>query len=105
DLERAKLAEAAAGAGSFKITFYSSYGRRGMGGALVHKQTVAMNRAQMAELGLTWGSVIYVTSQRGWSGWYTVTDGGPEYGTVDIFLENYSELPWWGVERGVVVSY
>ena len=64
-----------------------------------------MNGAQMAELGLSYGQLIYVVSQRGWSGWYTITDTGCSHGTIDIFLENYSTLPWWGVERGVAIAY
>jgi 3D (Asp-Asp-Asp) domain-containing protein len=95
----------AAGGGGFKLSFYSSSGRRGSGGKLIHKQTVAMNRDQMASLGISFGSQIYLVSQKGWSGWYTVTDTGVDHGTVDIFLENYSELPWWGVERGIAIVY
>jgi 3D (Asp-Asp-Asp) domain-containing protein len=59
----------------------------------------------MSELGISFGSQIYVISQRGWSGLYTVTDGGVPYGTIDIFLENYSSLPSWGVENGIKISY
>ena len=59
-----------------------------------------MNGQQVADLGLKRGDEIYVISQKGWSGYYTITDSGCAYGTIDIYV-NRGDIPSWGVEYDV----
>ena len=83
----------------FKITFYStdkSYEH------LIPGKTVAMNSEQVADLGLKRGDEIYVKSQKGWSGYYKITDSGCAYGTIDIYV-NRADIPSWGVEYDVEI--
>ena len=61
-----------------------------------------MNSQQKADLGIKNGDYIFLRSNRGWSGFYEVTDCGCAYGTVDIYID-YAYLPHWGVERGVQI--
>ena len=85
--------------GEFKITFYStSY----VSPHLVPRETVAMNSQQVADLGLKRGDEIYVKSNKGWSGFYRITDSGCAYGTIDIYV-NSTDIPHWGVEYGVQI--
>jgi hypothetical protein len=63
-----------------------------------------MNRQMMADLGLSFGSRVYIVSQRGWSGSYIVTDVCPTYGTIDIFVADRSSIPRWGVETGISIT-
>jgi len=83
----------------FKITFYST---SAVYAHLVPNETVAMNSQQVADLGLKRGDEIYVKSNRGWSGFYRITDSGCAYGTIDIYID-YKDLPHWGVEYGVKI--
>jgi len=83
----------------FKITFYST---TAVFSHLVPNETVAMNSQQVADLGLRHGDEIYVKSNRGWSGFYRITDSGCAYGTIDIYID-YKDLPHWGVEYGVKI--
>jgi len=82
------------------ITFYSGSGGRGAGGALVPGETCAMNYQQMAEMGIGYGTEVYVISGRGYSGVWRVVDTGCAYGTIDLFVPR-GTIPRWGVERGV----
>ena len=61
-----------------------------------------MNEQQVADLGLKRGDEIYVISQKGWSGYYTITDSGCAYGTIDIYV-NRKDIPSWGVEYNVQI--
>ena len=61
-----------------------------------------MNTQQVADLGLKKGDEIYVVSQKGWSGYYTITDAGCAYGIIDIYV-NRSDIPSWGVEYDVTI--
>jgi len=61
-----------------------------------------MNTQQVADLGLKNGDEIYVISQKGWSGYYTITDCGCAYGTIDIYV-NRGDIPSWGVEQNVQI--
>ena len=63
-----------------------------------------MNSQHVADLGLKRGDYIYLRSNRGWSGFYQITDSGCAYGTIDIYID-YAYLPHWGVERGVQILY
>ncbi|MDR3364528.1 MAG: hypothetical protein LBS91_06245 [Clostridiales Family XIII bacterium] len=58
-----------------------------------------MNSQQVADLGLERGDEIFVKSRKGWSGFYTITDSGCAYGTIDIYIDA-EDLPSWGVEYG-----
>ena len=83
----------------FKITFYSTdktYEH------LIPGKTVAMNSQQVAELGLRKGDEIYIKSGKGWSGFYTITDSGCAYGTIDIYVAR-GEIPSYGVEYDVTI--
>ena len=62
-----------------------------------------MNTQQVADLGLKLGDEIYVISQKGWSGYYRITDCGCAYGTIDIYV-NRSDIPSWGVEHDVRIQ-
>jgi len=81
----------------FKITYYST---SQVYSHLIPGKTVAMNSQQVADLGLKRGDEIYVKSNRGWSGFYKITDSGCAYGTIDIYV-NRGDIPHWGVEYGV----
>ena len=61
-----------------------------------------MNSQQVADLGLRKGSEIFVRSNKGWSGFYTITDSGCAYGTIDIYVER-GGVPWYGVEYNVQI--
>jgi len=61
-----------------------------------------MNSQQVADLGLKRGDEIFVMSNKGWSGFYKITDNGCAYGTIDIYID-YADLPSWGVEYGVKI--
>lgn len=69
---------------------------------LRYRETVAMNTQHVADLGLKRGDYIFLRSNRGWSGFYQITDSGCAYGTVDIYID-YAYLPSWGVEHGVQI--
>ena len=84
---------------TFKITFYStsaSYEH------LVPGKTIAMNTQQVEDLGLKRGDEIFVKSNKGWSGFYKITDSGCAYGTIDIYVDR-SDIPSWGVEYDVTI--
>ena len=84
---------------TFKITFYSA------SGTYTHlrpRETVAMNSQQVADLGLRRGDEIFVRSNKGWAGFYQITDSGCAYGTIDIFV-NRGDIPSYGVEYGVQI--
>ena len=83
----------------FKITFYSSSASYSH---LIPNETVAMNSQQVADLGLKRGDEIFVRSNRGWSGFYKITDSGCAYGTIDIYID-YKDLPSWGAENGAMI--
>ena len=83
----------------FRITFYSSSGSYSH---LIPNETVAMNSQQVADLGLKRGDEIFVRSNRGWSGFYKITDSGCAYGTIDIYID-YKDLPSWGAENGAMI--
>ena len=83
----------------FRITFYSSSASYSH---LIPNETVAMNSQQVADLGLKRGDEIFVRSNRGWSGFYTITDSGCAYGTIDIYID-YKDLPSWGAENGAMI--
>ena len=83
----------------FKLTFYTTEGSYDH---LVPGKTVAMNADQVAALGLKKGDEIYVISQKGWSGYYTITDHGCAEGIIDIYV-NRADIPHWGVEYGVEI--
>ncbi|MCL2111671.1 MAG: hypothetical protein FWH32_05425 [Clostridiales bacterium] len=83
----------------FKISYYSTSREFSH---LRPNETVAMNSQQIADLGLKMGDQIFVMSRRGWSGFYTITDTGCAYGTVDIYV-NRSDIPHWGIEHNVGV--
>ena len=61
-----------------------------------------MNQQQVADLGLKKGDTIYVISKKGWSGYYTITDHGCAYGTIDIYVL-WEDIPSWGVEYDVEI--
>ena len=61
-----------------------------------------MNSQQVADLGLRRGDEIFVKSNRGWSGYYKITDSGCAYGTIDIYVNSW-EIPSWGVEYGATI--
>ncbi len=61
-----------------------------------------MNSQQVADLGLKRGDEIFVRSNKGWSGFYKITDSGCAYGTIDIYV-NRSDIPSYGVEYGVQI--
>ena len=81
----------------FKITFYSTEQQYEQ---LIPGKTVAMNSQQVADLGLSRGDDIFILSNKGWSGFYTITDSGCAYGTIDIYV-NRSDIPSYGIENGV----
>ena len=83
----------------FKITFYSTEAEYEH---LIPGKTVAMNTMQVADLGLKRGDMIYVKSNKGWSGFYTITDSGCAYGTIDIYVAP-GEIPSYGVEYDVEI--
>ena len=83
----------------FKITFYSTEKQYDQ---LIPGKTVAMNSQQVADLGLKRGDEIFVLSNKGWSGFYTITDSGCAYGTIDIYV-NSSDIPSYGIENGVMI--
>jgi hypothetical protein len=56
----------------------------------------------MNNMGISFGQQIYINSNRGWSGWYTVTDICGTAGTIDIYTEG--SIPTWGTESGVSIS-
>ena len=61
-----------------------------------------MNSQQVADLGLKKGDEIFVKSRKGWSGFYTITDSGCAYGTIDIYV-NSEDIPSYGVEHDVEI--
>ena len=61
-----------------------------------------MNSEQVADLGLKKGDEIFIKSRKGWSGFYTITDHGCAYGTIDIYV-NRSDIPSYGVEYDVEI--
>ena len=63
-----------------------------------------MNSQQVADLGLKKGSEIFVKSNKGWSGFYTITDSGCAYGTIDIYVKS-EDIPSYGVEYGVEILF
>ena len=67
---------------------------------MVPGKTVAMNTQQVADLGLHRGDEIFIKSEKGWSGFYKITDCGCAYGTIDIYV-NRADIPSYGVERNV----
>ena len=69
---------------------------------LIPRKTVAMNSQQISDLGLRKGDQIFVRSNKGWSGFYTIADTGCEYGTIDIYIEQ-GGVPWYGVEHNVQI--
>ena len=83
----------------FKITFYSTPAEYEH---LVPGETVAMNAQQVEDLGLKKGDEIYVISNKGWSGFYKITDHGCAYGTIDIYVAP-GEIPSYGVEYDVEI--
>lgn len=83
----------------FKITFYST---SAVLEHLIPGKTVAMNSQQVADLGLRRGDEIYIKSNKGWSGFYKITDSGCAYGIIDIYV-NRSDIPSYGVEYGVKI--
>ena|GEM_PF-2223708 len=83
----------------FKITFYST---SKVYKSLIPGKTVAMNTQQVADLGLKRGDEIFIRSNKGWDGFYTITDCGCAYGTIDIYV-NRSDIPSYGVENGVEI--
>ena len=61
-----------------------------------------MNSQQVADLGLKRGDEIFVKSRKGWSGFYTITDCGCAYGTIDIYVKR-EDVPSYGVEYDVEI--
>ena len=61
-----------------------------------------MNSQQVRDLGLRKGDVIFIRSNKGWSGFYTITDSGCAYGTIDIYIEQ-ENIPSYGVEYNVKI--
>ena len=61
-----------------------------------------MNSQQCADLGLRHGDEIFVKSNRGWSGFYKITDSGCAYGTIDIYVKR-DRIPSYGVEYDVTI--
>ena len=86
---------------NFKITFYSTSATYSH---LIPRKTVAMNSQQVADLGLRRGDEIYVVSNKGWSGFYRITDSGCAYGTIDIYV-NQGDIPSYGVEYNVGILF
>lgn len=106
---------------AFTATFYGTYDRNGSptglgtsgagGGELFSAYSIALNDSQRQSLGLSYGDIVYLSSEScpSLNGQYQIMDCGCGWDVIDIYYYSYAETPDWfysqGVVQDVVLSY